>query len=983
MKNTLIMLVLVLCFITGIPFKTYATSINDQSTEKRITGIIKDSSGEPLPYAYVLVKGQTSGTTSNDSGNYEIVVHDDVTLVFSSIGYKTVEVSTKGKTKINVVLPDDQIGLEEVVVTGFNTVERKHLASSVETVDIERTQRRPVFKLQEAFAGTAAGVTLSQGSNAPGDAGSLSIRGVGTLKGSNPLVIVDGIEQGISDIDLNQIKSISILKDASAASMYGSRGANGVIIIETMRGNTGEFKVNVHSWAAIQTQTDKPDFVNAIDYMKLNNEARSFQNQTPLFTAEDIAAAERGETKSTDWLKEVMPKTAHAYNFNASISGGGGVGTFNLMLGYIAENGLNKYEGTEKFSARFNTNINIADKFVIMADFYAHRLQVDRMHYGGGNTNTLYNDAWKMNPTQSIFYPKSESLDIEKHYMLHNNINPVAGMNEGGKRNNIHDRIVINIRPRYYISPEFHLAGDVSYMITKSANKWERKTFRFYDGNGAPVDMWGHDVGSSQGVSVSQLTARLLANYEKDLRGDKDKLYLVGGTEIMDYTYTDFREESKASFFGRVNYSFDNRYILEATLRGDGSSKFAPGHQWGVFPSFSVGWNLQNESFMKSLQDRNIINNMKFRLSFGMIGNEDTAPYLWQEKVNTWGWTMRIPNPEFTWEKQKQWNFGVDFATLNNRLSIVFDIYKKHSYDLIYDNFPAPPLTGANVLETALNIGEVDNKGWEVSVKWTDKINDFRYSIGGMLFDNKNKVQKAGYNKDDILVFKNNPDKIWYRGVPIDNYYGYKTEGYFQSEEEIMNTPAKMPNTQVGDIKYVDLNGDGVINDDDKVILGSPLPRYNYAINLDLGYKNWDFSVLATGIGKRDGRLGGLEGQPVIMDGSTNALGTPRKKYMNNRWTPETPNSRFPRVWTGSSPNAYLSDVWISDASYFRIKSLQLGYTFPRVTQGISNLRLYFNAQDFLTITSWEGLEPERYWGGNGGYPKMATFSFGVQVTFF
>lgn len=989
-KNSSNRLFSILVILTTLLLELNSGSIHAEQQEatqqitKQITGTVKDKKGEPIPGAYVLIKGQTSGTTTDFEGKYTLSIIGDVTLTFSLLGYHPVERSTRGENVINVVLTEDDQLLDEVVVTGFNTVERKHLASSIESVDIDKVQRRPVFKLQEAFAGSVSGVVLSQGSNAPGDAGSIAIRGIGTLKGSTPLVIVDGMEQSMSDIDLNQIKSITVLKDASAASMYGSRGANGVIIIETLRGNTGEFKVNLHAWSAIQTQTDKPDFVSAADYMKLNNEAKTLQNQTLLYTQDQIDAALRGEGNNVDWWDAIMQRKASAYNVNANISGGGGVGTFNLMLGYMNEKGLNKHDGTNKFSSRFNTNINIDDRFIIMADFYAHRLTVNRLMFSDGSTNALYEQAYRMNPTQGIYYPDTD-LGISKHYMLHNgNINPVATLNEGGERNNLHDRITLNIRPRYYILPEFHIAADLSYMMNKSASKWVRKTFRFYDGNGAPVDMWGHTVGSSQGVSVSQLTGRLLANFEKSFRNNKDKLYLVGGSEIMDYTYTDFRQVSKASFFGKLNYSFDNRYLLEATLRSDGSSKFAPGHQWGVFPSVSFGWNLHNESFFKGLMENNIVNNLKLRVSYGKIGNEDTEPYLWQEQVNTWGWTMRIPNPEFTWEKQKQWNFGFDFATLKNRLALIFDVYKKHSYDLIYANFPAPPLTGAHVLETAMNIGEVDNNGWEITAKWTDKVGkDFKYQIGAMFFDNKNEVKKAGYTKDDVLVFKNDPDKIWYRGVPVENYYGYTSDGYFQSQEEIDNTPAKLANTHVGDIKYRDRNGDGIINDEDKVILGSPLPRYNYAVSIDLGYKNWDFSVLGTGVGKRDGRLGGLEGMPVIVDGSTNALGTPRKEYMENRWTPENPNSRFPRVWTGTSTNQYLSDVWISDASYFRIKSLQLGYTFKEVTKGISGLRLYFNAQDFLTITNWEGLEPERYWGGSGSYPKMATYSFGLQVTFF
>lgn len=289
-------------------------------------------------------------------------------------------------------------------------------------------------------------------------------------------------------------------------------------------------------------------------------------------------------------------------------------------------------------------------------------------------------------------------------------------------------------------------------------------------------------------------------------------------------------------------------------------------------------------------------------------------------------------------------------------------------------------MTGSHTLESSINIGEVENKGWELSASWGETKGDFSYSIGGMLFDNKNQVLKAGHSASDTLIFKDNADKIWYKGITIDNYYGYQSNGYFQNQAEIDATDAKLPNTLPGDIKYVDQNGDGIINDMDRVDLGDPFPHLNYSLTLDLRYKKWDFFMLGVGVGKRTGRLAGMEGYPVLMDGTNNNLGSPRQYYMDNRWTPENPNSRFPRVWTGNSSNAVLSDVWLSDASFFRVKTMQVGYTFPTLGNSIRNFRVYFNAQDAITFTNWEGLEPERN-GGNGTYPRMATFSIGIKAT--
>ena len=949
-----------------------------QAQQRTVSGTVTDEVGEPIPGVNVLIKGSNVGTTTDVDGRYQLSITEEVTLIFSMIGFAENEINTSNRNQINVVLSESSIALGEVVVVGYSEVERRHLASSIEEMDVDKVKTRPIAKLEQAFSGTISGVTLLQGNNLPGSVpGTISIRGISTLQNAAPLVIVDGMEQSLTDIDPNQVKSITVLKDAASAAMYGSRGANGVIIIETERGSTGQFKVDLHAWTAISDPIDLPNFVNSADYMMLNNEARSMQGQTQLYTSEDIALARQGQFTNTNWLDRVMERRASSYNASANISGGGGVGTFNLMLGYIKENGLNDLEGTNKFSARFNTNINIADKFVLLADFYAHRLQVDRLQ-ANNDGHGLYQIAWRMNPTQPVFYDS----DLEDHYILHNNMNPVASIHRGGAWNALHDRSTINLRPRYHINDNLHIDGNVSYMINKSANKHKRETFKFFDGDGKPVTIWSNAVGSSQGVSVSQITARTNINYERDLRDERDKLYLIAGSEIMNYNYTDYREVSKASFFAKVNYSFDNRYLFEATARTDGSSKFAPQNRWGFFPSAAVAWNMQNEGFMTGLRESGVLTNLKLRASYGLIGNENVEPYLWQEIVNTWGWMMRVPNYEFSWEKQNQWNVGLDVSTLNDRLHFTVEAYNKHSFDLIYSDFPVPPLTGSHTLTSSINIGEVENTGWEISANWNDQVGELSYSIGGMLFDNVNKVLKAGYAKTDTLIFKDNNDKIWYNGIAIDNYYGYQSDGYFQTQEEVDATSAKLPNTLPGDIRYVDQNGDGIINDADKVNLGDPFPHMNYSINFDLRYRKWDFSFLGHGVGKRLGRLGGQEGYPVLMDGSNNSLGAPRQEYMDNRWTPETPDSRFPRMWTGASSNAVLSDVWLSDASFFRIKSIQAGHTFDNLGRNVRNIRLYVNVQDAFTFTKWEGLEPERN-GGNGNYPRMATYSVGVRASIF
>ncbi|MDR2283834.1 MAG: SusC/RagA family TonB-linked outer membrane protein [Sphingobacterium sp.] len=967
-----------LCLIVGASAQSSLT----------LTGTVKDNLNRPIPNASILIKGTNIGAETDAGGNFDIKSSSSsIILIISAVGYESQEVAVKESKKLNIILAESNLGIDEVVVMGYNAVDKQHVASSVAQLNMEQTKTRPLLKMQQAFSGTIPGVTMLQGTSLPGSSfGGINIRGVSTLQKSDPLVIVDGMEQPITDLDPNQIKSLTVLKDAASTAMYGSRGANGVIIIETERGTTGQFKVNINAWSGFNKAIDLPTFVNAADYMRLNNEGRIHQGQNTIYTDEDIQKAVSGEIKTVDWVKEVMPKTSMVHNQSANISGGGGVGTFNLMLGHLQETGLNDIEGSQKFSARFNTNINIANKFSLLADFSAQQLQYDRL-LANDDGHGLYKIAWRMNPTQQVYY----DTDLPEHYILHNDLNPVARINRGGVKNYMQDRSTINLRPRYNINSKLNIEGNVSYMISKSSEKSERGTFKYLDITGKPISITTNEVKAEQGVSQSQLTARALVNYTDDLRQGQDKIYFTAGTEVMNHIFTDYNEISKASFFGKLNYSFDNRYILEATARADGSSKFAPGHKWGFFPSGALAWNAHNEAFFSNLKNSGAISNLKVRASYGLIGNENVKPYLWEEVVNQYGWTMRVPNYEFSWEKQKQWNIGLDVSTLKDRLSFTAEIYDKFSYDLIYDLFPVPPLTGSHTLTTAVNIGEVKNKGYELSAKWSDKIGNVNYSIGGSFFDNTNEVLKAGHSATDTLIFNDTNDKIWYKGIALDNYYGFQSNGFFRDIDDVNNTAAKMANTLPGDIKYVDQNGDGVINDADRINLGDPFPHLNYSINLDLSYKNWDFSVLGQGVGRRLGWVRGQEGFPVLVDNATNALGAPMQYYADNRWTAQTPNSRFPRVWTGTSTNTYLSDVWLSDASYFRIKMIQLGYTVKNIGKSFKNTRFYINIQDAFTFTKWEGLEPERVgivngddkYDGNGSYPRMATYTLGIRTSIF
>jgi TonB-linked SusC/RagA family outer membrane protein len=491
MKKTL----LIIYFITFLLLDVIAQS-------RLLTGTIKDNQNRPISNASILVKGSNLSTISDGAGNFEIrLTSANATLIFSAVGYEDQEIPTQNKDRLNVIMEERNIGLDEVVVVGFSSVDKKHVASSVSQMDMSSTKNRPIIKLEQAFSGTIPGVTMLQGNSLPGaNAGNISIRGMSTLQNASPLVIVDGMEQSLSDIDPNQIKSLTVLKDAASTAMYGSRGANGVIIIETERGSTGQFKVDINAWAAIDNPIDLPTFVDASNYMRLNNEARGYQGQTVLFSEEDIRKAETGETKNINWLDEVIQKKSFSQNQSASVSGGGGVGTFNLMLNHTQQGGLNDIEGARKFSARFNTNVNIADKFVLLADFYALRNQYDRL-MANDDGHGLYQIAWRMNPTLQPYFDS----DLPEHYILHNNMNPIASINRGGKKSYLGDRSTINLRPKYFINKNLNIEANISYMINKAADKSIRETFKFYDINGKPATIWSNSVGANHGTCFSKL----------------------------------------------------------------------------------------------------------------------------------------------------------------------------------------------------------------------------------------------------------------------------------------------------------------------------------------------------------------------------------------------------------------------------------------------------------------------------------------------
>lgn len=1004
-----------------------------------VTGQVKDNKGLPLPGVTIKIKGSEIGTQTGLDGKYSLSVPDSkAVLVFSFIGFVNQEITVGNQAKIDVVLKEQTSALNEVVVVGYGTQKKVNLTGAVSTVSGEDLNKRPVINPASMLQGTIPGVQVSQGSGEPGNESvSIQIRGNGTFSGagSAPLVLVDGVPGSFSDINPTDIDNVSVLKDAASASIYGSRAANGVVLITTKQGKAGQMKVQYDGNVGIYKPTKLFKLItNSAQYMELYNEARINtglndpndptklyglypQDQIDLYRN----SSDRVHYPNTDWLSLIF-KTAPTQNHNLTFSGGNEKTTYNISLGYVDQNGIIRGFNYKKYTGRINLTSKINDHIKFGTNIL---LKSGTTESAAGGSKDLFLSAMSQAPTYGPYLTDGSGHFTYKAYDYeYNNKNPIAVLDNSFTHNT--NDYAVNAQGWF----EVQFTKDFSWYTKGAVNvnmdkyKDYKSTLDLYNfktntlstsldlGKGLTDqdeqtvysnlysylnynhNFNGHSIKAQAGYSVEQSKYSYLQGYRQNFPDEDLRELNAGGQDIQRASGT-ANQWALMSYFGRVNYNYKERYLLEGNIRYDGSSKFAGNNKWGVFPSFSGGWRASEEPFVKAM-NLTWLDNFKLRGSWGKLGNQNiviggyTVNYPYQALLNLTGnysfdnsalttgvAQQSLNNPDIKWETTTMTDIGLDLALFKN-FNVTFDWYKKRTIDILRQS-QVTAIVGLSA--PTINDGVVDNTGVELGLNYSNMIHEgslsgFTYGLGVNLDHFNNKLVK--YGQQDIFDYTTNKN-----GQPISSFYMLQVAGIFQSTAEVNNSPKQFnDSTLPGDLKYKDVNGDGKINSDDRTIISGVYPKLNYSFNLSASFKGFDFSAMMQGVYGSKSYVSNWGVIPFVQ-------GTPPTTDWLNRWTPEHPSTTMPRIyWGWSAPQKLTrpSTFFLQDASYLRLKNLVFGYTLPsKVTKsiGIDRLRVYFAGDNLFTITKFKGLDPERYGSGDlVQYPQNKIYSFGVNVSF-
>lgn len=991
-----------------------------------IRGKVINSQGTPLPGVSVSIKNNPlQGTSSDEEGNFSLETGAPVTLVFTSIGYLTQELTVEGYSPLTVTLGPDTKGMEEVVVIGYGTAKKINLTGAVSAVSGEDMAKRQVGQTSMALQGVAPGVTVTQSTGQPGvDAGTIRIRGIGTLNNANPLVLVDGIVMSMNAVDVSSIESISVLKDAASASIYGSRAANGVILITTKRGKKGKFSFTYDGYVGKQSPTDQPRMVNGLDHILLLNEAYTNVGLSPLYSEEYINNYKANQSANpdlypnTDWQKEVLTGSGVQTNHVVSVSGGTERVQFFGSFGYLNQAGIIDNVNFRRYYARLNSNIQISSKLSGSFDVFLvnnDRQSVSQFPGGSGaalgsttGTALIFGLMNKLPAIQAAKYTNGKWAEGQ------NGVNPAAIIRDGGfwRESNypISGNFSLSYKPFEFLTAKLSFAPTYSQPNVRSFVN----VIKTYDPNGTvrfTVPAVNTMDQSTAQDKTNQLEGTLtftkntgkhslgaLAGYQyytgfnsgfsafRDNFLFPDYPVLSGGSSANMKNNGYATEWALISYFGRINYAFDNKYLLEANLRYDGSSRFAAGNKWGTFPSFSAGWRISEEGFMAGTKA--VLDELKLRASWGRLGNQEIgsnypfAPtvsldpkYISNGQIQNGAAILNLANTNISWETTEMSNIGLD-ARLLRHLSVSFDYYYKKTNGILLE-LSIPKTMGVSA--PFQNAGVVENKGWDLQIDYSNTDHAFQYGATFSLSDVKNKIL-------DIKGIQQTGTIVNREGYPINSLYLLTSNGLLSSAD--FDASGKYLHAQQfgklgpGDIRYEDIVADGIINGNDRQVLGSTIPRFNYSLNLNAAYSGIDFSVFLQGVGKRDGYLTGNAITPFLLSGTA-------YEYQKSRWTKDNPDpgAVFPRLAFGENNNTQISDFWMKSAAYLRVKNIQLGYSIPKPwlqKAGISQLRIYVSGENLFTMDKfWPGWDPEIDAASNGAYyPQVKTYNLGINLKF-
>lgn len=938
----------------------------------------------PLPGANILIKGTSIGVISDGNGYFNIKAKRGDVLVFKYIGFKDYEyVVSRAISNLTVSLNSDTELLSEVVVTGLSEEKKVNSISSVSSLDVSKNlTSKPITSLSQSLQGGITGLNVTQGSGLPGaDAATIKIRGISSLETNNdPLVLVDGIPMNMNQLDPNTIESITVLKDAAASAIYGARAANGVIVVKTKRGMPGKINISYNGYFGVQEATYLPEFVDGATYMEMVNRANLNIGGDKVYSQEAINATrdhtdpiKYPDSDWADWLFHSGTIQSHS----VAVSGGSNLARFALTVNYLDNEGLIDNTSSNRLNIRANTSVNLLDNLSVNMDFNSYRTNREQPLFNNGGDILTY--IYRTPPTTVIHYPKKEGSDIVYYGNRTEQRNPAAILERGGVYTVLEDNICINIAPRWEIIPNLIVRGQYSYRISSTATRSEKDAYNFFDYNsGAFLQTWGANYSATKGRSSYYY---LGGTAEYTLERNKHRLFAIAGYNQELTNSGDWDRWAMVSLFAKANYTYDSRYLLEATVRRDGSSRFGKGNKFGVFPSVGAGWNLHEESFMESIKDK--VNEFKLRASYGLLGNENIGLYRYQTLVDAGnGNETTFGNPDITWETVHMLNIGADIRLFKN-LAITFDFYDKLTKDMII----TPPISYiGGTSAVPLNAGKIRNRGWEADVTYNKDITrNFNFSVHAGLSQNKNKIEELFGAPYD------NGNRIHQVGSALNSYYVYQTDGLLQEDDFTKDAAGNLvpkegivifDGQKPGDIHYIDRDKDKRITTDDRVIRGDSQAKLNYFANLTLNYKKWNLEVLLQGVQGVDAYYS----EPYSFGLNTSGDGQTPMAFQTDYWTPENPGARYPRLAPNSSygNNHHTSDFWHFDASYCRVKYIQLGYTFDQMGLnriGISNIRLYANVQNPFTFSKEDLVDPESR-GQMGAYPLVKTYSLGLSLNF-
>jgi len=974
-----------------------------------VTGQVVDAKGATLPGVNVVIKDKNTGTITDINGNFSIIAEEGELLVFSFVGYSPQEVQVSAKAIINIVLEEESIGLNEVVAIGYGMQRKKDLTGSVVSVNSDQLQSIPVPSIGDALQGKASGVQVIS-SGVPGNDAVFRIRGIGTINDNDPLLVIDGIptSSGLNQLNMNDIESIQILKDASATAIYGSRGANGVIIITSKKGSLGKSIIDVNYNYGIQEATNMVDVLNASQFASLHNEMmeNAGLEKNPAYSNPESLG------EGTDWLDKLFSPAA-MHNLSLAFSGGNDKTRYYVSGSLLDQKGVISETGFKRYTVKFNLESQVLKKVKIGTNITLNHDKKYSGDYSVKNTMLAL-------PTQSIFNEDGTYAGPKERPSWDGDItNPIG-------KARLEETSTIGYNLLGSIFAEVDIIDGLKFKtnLGLQANFWDNRTW-------APKYNW-LPIPQEQSYLFQQSNKNITWNWDNTLTYSKKinevhRITLMAGTSAQENSFRfqngsiqnfasdqtqqlangisqptvngNASEWSLMSYMGRANYVFADKYMVTATIRRDGSSRFGSKNKWGTFPSASLAWRMSEESFLQGVR---FIDDLKLRAGYGVTGNQEIGNYSFSSVLQTNKYNFNnnivsavvpdmMPNPNVQWETQKQTNIGIDATLFNQRVTLTIDGYIKNTEDMLVP-MSVPISTGYSDINVPfINAGKIQNKGIEINISTHNMKGEFTWNTDLNFSYNKNEVKNL--NDTIPMVTGNNFDFNFAvsriaPGHPVNAFYGFITDGIFQTQAEVDSHAQQVPGldpynrTSAGDIRFKDLNSDGIIDDNDRTYMGNPTPEFIFSLNNSFSYKGFDLNIFLQGVYGNEifnaNRIWN-EGMAVAVNQSAETI---------NRWTgPNTSNSIPRAVFNDPNKNTRASDRWIEDGSYLRIKNVSLGYNLPNalISQiGLESLRLYVSGTNLYTFTNYKGFDPEVSTDGidHNIYPVTRTISLGVNVRF-